>query len=98
MEPAEPLPGRHAQHRGGLSDGERPRQHPQEEARRPEPAATAYDSGMSVRTTVLRRVRHASPASRPVDRNPDFAWLPRFIPRVITWTTISRAGSLGWPA
>ncbi|MET9883444.1 hypothetical protein ABZZ20_09875 [Streptomyces sp. NPDC006430] len=39
---------------------------------------------MSVRTTVLCRVSHASQASRPVDRNLDFAWLPRFVHHFIT--------------
>ncbi|GHB38574.1 hypothetical protein GCM10010347_05040 [Streptomyces cirratus] len=85
MEGAEPLPRWDAQHDGGLSDGEYRRQRPQQEARRPEPSAIAYDPGMSGSTPVLRRVSHASPASRPVDRNLDFAWLPRFMHHLITW-------------
>ncbi|GGP90146.1 hypothetical protein GCM10010215_15140 [Streptomyces virginiae] len=92
MEAAQPLGGWHAQHRDGLSDGEGTGQGPQEQTRRAEPAVTAYDPGMSVRCAVLCRVSHASPASRRVDRNPDFAWLPRSITR----TTISPEGSLGW--
>lgn len=84
MEPAEPLSGRHAQHGGRLSEGEETRERPQEEAYGSEPAVPAYDSGMSVRPAVLRRVSHASPASRPVERNLVFAWLPRFTHHVIT--------------
>ncbi len=82
---AEPLARRYAQHGGGLPDGEDSGQRPEQEPRRREPVALAYDPGMSVRTAVLCRVSHASPASRPVERNLDLAWLPHFMHHFIAW-------------